>query len=402
MRLAAGPDAPRSPGNPGLERRVSDSIHELDLFSEADTVAHVVWVERTGAPGGSRPPRQKYWYQAWRRSTGHWTEPIPIAVDERWDRGVQVTAENGELHAFIGRRLRHFVSDNRGGEWRELAPLTADSLGIVGAFDVVPVARGLVAAYLGRERLRDLSRRTGVWSVMISGESTGTPVRIAAKPRTSNVAPCASLVRHGSDLELIYALYEREGGSPPTKFFHTSSTDEGRTWSFPDEITRNVEGGGLKGLIEHYRTVKLGKTLMIYYSGGYLRAIERGTGGRGEPRVIGGTRHPTDRVTSAGTGGHHRLVWIDDRYKREDWWRFEYPYWANNDVFSITVSPSDPYGSRSKLIRLTREMSYTTALGSAPWRDSVMVVWAGRKKVGRSATSYNEPPTLFWTTLSAK
>jgi hypothetical protein len=403
--LACVPSASKTRGPwilPGSNAAIEEEIPRVSLCTEGDSVAHVIWVEAEARSTGIGLHR--VWYQVWRRSEKGWSKPVLMVTQQGyWPRHVKIAVERSEVHALIGEKLRHFVATGDGQEWRELPSLVAESQ-LLRAFDVIPKSGGLVVAYLAREHMSDRSFRSGVWATRVCGEVVPTPALIATGPSDSDIAPCASLVGRGDSLNLFYGIYEPTSAGPPTKLFHTRTTDGGESWSTPDEVTRYAQGGALRGYVQTFEGVEVQHKLLLFYNSWELRAIEQKPDGTwSTPVTVGKSRVRTEGAVAAEKSGRGRLIWVDERHRRKDWYRFDYPYWANNDLFSMPLSGFTELAlgrSQSKAGRLTEGLSYTAAVSCASWGDSVIVVWSGRTKVGRSLTSYGEPPVLFWAVLT--
>jgi hypothetical protein len=110
----------------------------------------------------------------------------------------------------------------------------------------------------------------------------------------------------------------------------------------------------------------------------------------------------TSSATAAVNGLSARLFWIDTRYRKSDRtaapplggvpWSDD-PDWANNDIFSGPVH--DPGNE----IRLTKAMSFARVVRAQPYGQGFVVVWSGRRTVGKDVGAAGEGPALFFTTV---
>jgi len=124
---------------------------------------------------------------------------------------------------------------------------------------------------------------------------------------------------------------------------------------------------------------------------------------------IGRIRIPTTRpprsVRHRCTGG--RVVWADPRYRRSDvtplkpfggWPWSDRPQWSNNDLFYLSFAPTRP-GGRPRPLRLTPDLSQVTTAVVRPVPKGFVVMWAGRSRVGKDATSAQQPAAVFMEVL---
>jgi hypothetical protein len=100
------------------------------------------------------------------------------------------------------------------------------------------------------------------------------------------------------------------------------------------------------------------------------------------------TREPTTTfdVDSAAFGTP--MAWIDYRWQR---WTDSYP-WANNDLYLGLLMD---WRMQIAPIRMTGDSAFVSSLRLHAYRDTVVILWSGRSKVGRTVMGAGCPPQLF-------
>ena len=119
------------------------------------------------------------------------------------------------------------------------------------------------------------------------------------------------------------------------------------------------------------------------------------------------TDYTASTISAASMHGEGRVVWADPRYRRSDvtplkpfggWPWSDRPQWSNNDLFYLSFAPTRP-GGRPRPLRLTPDLSQVTTAVVRPVPKGFVVMWAGRSRVGKDATSAQQPPAVFMEVL---
>jgi hypothetical protein len=308
-------------------------------------------------------------------------------------------------------------------------------------FDAIAAGDDFVVAWVSTERSRTQEGNIDERLVLRcargsdSNPSATAPLHVVEGAPPEQPAPC--LARFGGRLHLAWAVNELSsqastaGGREATTFtsraeilyFH--SLDGGSTWAGPRSVLAAAQSGSTSGpsrfsQIADLKLLALSNGVHLFFNCFGLHQAHSSDGlSWGPPRAlaphkasISGT-HQSFSVSVVESSGRGRLFWVDERFQASDrtltnplggfpW--SDAPQWANNDVFSLRLSPllHDAGGSGlPKLERLTQPLSYARKVVGCMDREGIVVAWAGRARVGKEEESAEENPQIFVTLLDS-
>jgi len=391
-RLPAGPDADPIPG---ITLPVYHSIDEVDLCVAGDSLTCVAWVETVRDSTSPFVKSLRVFFQ--RRTTGAgWTIPVLVAEEKGSSRlPVRIISNEGSIHVFFGKHLRHFISTDSGRSWRELDAVCSGTQLIASGCDVAARGDELFLAYLARERASDGAIQLGVWICAVSGEGLGARTLVARFDATYSAGPCPSLCIQDSAATLLFAV-RSSTASQKAKVFCSRTNGSIRLWLPPREVSQ------VRGQAPSIAYARSQRKEFAFYNAWGLYGVERQVGGDwSAPVLLNSAQHDyrTESVSVACGKEYCRLVWIDSRFTRRDV-AGEYPEWANNDVLTGVLADAASGMVPLKATRLTSDLAMATRVVARASPSAVCVVWAGRAKVGKFLDSFHSRPALFFTVMS--
>lgn len=413
---------------PGLGLSPQDDIDSTDLAVAPSNDLHVVW--RAVVKKEGTTPAYPVWYRRGERGGQVWGSPVEVAASGEPPR-IALTAD--AVHVLFGPRLRHFVAPVAGAgrvPFRELVPLVPAGRGRALAFDLLSTGGGLVVAYL----LEVPSQGAAAGGLELHLAGDGLPDRVVARfPASVLRQPEPRLAAFGGRLHLLCAVNREERNeivssgrkveelAPAGEIFYLGSGDGGATWTPPVEITSGgrsrpsaVQAAGI--------LTRRGGLIAVYSAFGLW--VSRSPDGRAWSAPAAVARYETslargstesDAVVAAPGLEGGVLAWIDARFQKSDrrWWNplgglpwsDDNPLWANNDVFSLNLPEVEATlaGRPVTPHRLTPPLSSAHSLRAATDPEGrAVLLWAGRRKVGKRPDTFHEPPTLFYLTLPTR
>jgi hypothetical protein len=331
------------------------------------------------------------------------------------------------VHVLFGSKLRHFVTGTSQAAFRELAPLVSAGRGRALAFDVLSAGGGLVVAYL--LEIPAQGSTAGALELHVAG-GAGLPDRTVARfPASVLRQPSPRLVVGGGRLHLLCAVNQEERRTtlsngrkveemaPVGAIFYLGSGDGGETWTQPVEV---AGGRSRPPVVQAVELMARPGSLIAVYSAFGLWAA-RSPDGRAwsapvamAPYATSLARGSTESGAVAAAPGPDGsvLAWIDARFQKSDrrWWNplggvpwsDDNPLWANNDIFVLRLPEVEAAlaGRPVAPHRLTSPLSSARSLraGAAP-EGRAILLWAGRRRVGKQPDTFHEPPVLLYVRL---
>jgi hypothetical protein len=109
--------------------------------------------------------------------------------------------------------------------------------------------------------------------------------------------------------------------------------------------------------------------------------------------------------------GKIHLAWIDQRHRKREWWSYvpghqmvtwdADPEWANNDLYYTSFNSVDLWQEPRRLtppLSYVREHQYAVAMATGS--DSILILWSGKRKVGKTVDQSNLQEEVFFTALN--
>jgi hypothetical protein len=423
---------------PAVELDIAGEIPAIDFAIDDKEALHVVW--RAVLSDGNRPSlgSDKIFYVRGDRGGATWSQPILVGDNRLSDDCLRILIGHDRLHILFGRKLRHFVSNDDGRSWRELAPLIPNEESRADRFDASVIGDSLIVTYLFHPRpAYEVDKRTAkddqkLYVVRRSPAETSVPALIASFPASPVSPPPPRIVTDGERLHLMCGINaERRKGMAfgiAGNLFYLRSDDGGVTWSLPVETSADARKGATssgRGYIQTLGSIELLPTperlyafyhdtllFLTYTTDGknWSPAFEIGDKGR---RGALATYH-SDSASVAAVGHQGRLAWIDTRFRKTDRERnllggipwSDDPDWKNNDILSLPVSdilalPTSGTHAKAQSApaRLTEPLSYANAVRVRASKTRLFVLWSGRSKAGKQLDTFGQKPRLFYTTL---
>lgn len=408
---------------PGTAIGGESFANQLDLAARGDTL-HVLW-HVTFISRSAEPARLLYIRSA--DGGRHWDGRVVVGKQ----RG-RIFAGATRLHILEGDRLEHSVSVDGGRSWTRLAALPSGPYGARGR-DGLCLGDTLLVAYLaprgdavddwqvtkppGAPRRRSyLDLHVVRWdpSGLVSDQVVaGFPVNWW-DPRTF-----VSIVRDGDRLDVFGGIDDWEEVPESTaygmvkthasrgKLIRCRSEDRGAHWETPQEL---LAGEGRASGPDDVVAVLHDSRLLVGYSGS--RLLGPRTPAERESRIRLARfapdypEHGSRTLDIVASGKDAVAVWITGRLAGWSWAGFaENPgdalmigtWWRQTDVFATRISDRGDLRAIADASgrRLTWSRAYASSLRAAILGRTLVCVWAGRSKVGRSHFAYGAPAELF-------
>jgi hypothetical protein len=410
---------------PGLGLDRPDDIDSTDLAVAPSGDLHVVW--RAVVKKESATPAHPVLYLRGERGGQAWGRPVEVDPTGDPPR-IALTAD--AVHVLFGPRLRHFVAPVAGegrAAFQELAPLVPANRGRALAFDVLGAEGGLLIAYL----LEVPAQGAAAGALELHTAGGGLPDRVVARfPASVLRQPSPRLVAGGGRLRLLCAVNSEERRTavsngrnveelaPAGRVFYLDSGDGGATWTPPVEVTPG--GRSRPAVVQAVELMARPGEIVAVYSAFGLRAARSADGRTWSapvvvaPYEISLSRGSTESGAVAAAPGPEGgvLAWIDARFQNSDrrWWNplggvpwsDDNPLWANNDVFALRLPEVEAAlaGRPVTPRRLTSPLSSAHSLraGAGP-EGRAILLWAGRRRVGKHPDTFHEPPVLSYVRL---
>lgn len=429
--LGVGCDASAAPGLraptprelPGVDVDVSARIPALDVVTDDRGSWHVAWTVSTSG-GATRL------YYARGDSSGHtWTSPRLLADGLTGEHTVRILRTSGGLHILFDKSLRHLSSRDSGATWQEEDPLIAQERIHDELSDAAVIHDRIVAAYLTHPRVPYDTRQRkpdtdqALYVVSWSEHGRTAPLLVAGFPGSIFEPLAPRLVADSSRLHLLLAIHaERQRGpSVQGKLYYLRSDDAGGHWSDPVDIRAAAPPSADEHDVQSMQGIdmivdrRVGGIQVVYNETNvyatqsadatHWSAPERLNPSR--PRGPGATYH-SQSVAAAVTASGGRVAWIDTDRRGSDrsWlnplggfpWSDD-PDWSNSDVLLLPLAVASPSRSIPAPRRLTPDQAYAQVVRVRSTGDSLLVVWSGRRKVGKRLDSFREKPRIFYVTL---
>lgn len=395
--VAETPGAPPVSQIPDLGLGPRDDVDAADLAVSPQGEIHVVWRAVVRKEGGATPE-----YPVLYARGEPWGRPIEV---DRLGEPPRIVLASGVVHVLFGPRLRHFVGDGR--SFRELAPWVPPGRVRALSFDVLALGEHLLVAYLLEAVSGDLELHVA--------RAGGLDRTVARFPASFLSQPEPRLVAEGNRLHLLCAVNLPEGSEPKAdepfaRVLHLSSPDGGATWTEPVEAARGHVAQAVALIARE------GALHAVYSAFGLWST--RSADGRSwsapvavAPYSTTAARGSTESgsvVASPGPDGGF-VAWIDARFRKSDrrWWNptggipwsDDNPFWANNDIFALSLDGIDKAAGRPvPPRRLTPPLSFARSLRAAVIDGRTVLLWAGRLEVGKDPEASGRPPALFYAT----
>jgi hypothetical protein len=423
---------------PRVELDVAGDIPAIDFAVDEKESLHVVWRGVFSNSEGAPLNSDKILYVRGDGGGATWSQPITVGDNTLSDNIVRVLMGRDLLHILFGRKLRHFVSSDGGGSWRELAPLIPNQESRADVFDAVVVDDSLIVTYLFHPRAAyDVDKRAPkddqkLYVARWRPAETSAPTLIDTFPASLDGPPPPRMVADGNRIHLMCGMNaERRNGVAvgiEGKLFYLRSDDGGITWSSPVEASVGARKGATSsgsGDIQTLGSIELlpaqGR-LYAFYHDTLLFMTHTTDGTNWSPAVEIGYKGRTgslatyhsDSASVAAVGNQGRLAWIDTRFRKTDRgpnllggvpWSDE-PDWRNNDILTIPVSDflalstsGAQVKARSAPERVTEQLSYANTVRVRASKTRLFLLWSGRSKVGKQMDTFGRKPRLFYTTL---
>jgi hypothetical protein len=414
---------------PGSEADVAGDIPALDALVDAQGSRHLAWV--ASAPGRAT----QVFYARWDAGAQMWTAPQRIADTLTGQDGVRILQTSEGLHVIFDKKLRRLVSRDNGITWHEQEPFVTQKQIYTDFFDAVTVADQIVAVYLTQPRVAYEAReRKGnsdqeLYSVRSPVEGRPASALVTRFPGSMFPPLMPKLVFDSRRLHLLCAIQaERHSGpSIEGKLYYLRSDDAGASWSEPVDMLAAGIGASASGHgdlqsiqgIEMIADRRVGG-IKVFYNETNVYATESVDGREWSPpvqinrgaRMGPGASYRSKSIGAAIADSGGRIVWIDTRHRKSDrrWlnplggfpWSDD-PDWSNNDIMMLPLKAvgAGPPATRSIATaeRLTPDKSFASVVRVRASADSLLVVWSGRRKVGKRLDTYGEKPRLFYATV---
>lgn len=416
---------------------ILDAIEASDFLVAPDATLHVVWRAQTKAPEGPREMTDRLYYRAGAELGARWGRLTEL--DAVRGGAVRIVEHAGTLHVIAGPALRHFVSSDQGASWRELTPLLSDVMTPSVAFETLATAHGLFVATLSRSPRRGQVRHADA-ETRLDLLEWRAPGRIAPRltlslPASLSDPPAPSLVVLGQRAALAVAINGalRETVQTPqgpveqvqarAQIHYLESSDEGATWSVPAMVLPPPISQARAGpsRIDALAISVTGPERLLLFSGYGIFAMRSADGRRWSTpsaladyatRFSEGTAESGPLALAPGPRDGQALAWIDARFRKSDrrWWNplggfpwsDDSPYWRNNDVFIARLPNAGTAGAGDALQprRITRAPAYARTLALQALPNRLILLWAGRPRVGRTLDSFGASPALYYTVIN--
>jgi hypothetical protein len=413
---------------PGSEADLTGAIPALDVLVGVRGSWHLVWVVSTPGQAG------RLFYARGEGGGQVWTSPRPIADHVMGRDAVRILQTDAGLHVLFDKTLRHLLSRDAGITWQEQEPFVGQRRVSTDFFDAVTVGDQIVAIYLTHPRVAfDPRERTGnadqvVYAARWSVRTGAASAPIASFPASLFPPLAPRLVADSQRLHLLCAIQAERRGGPSVhgKLYYLRSDDAGVGWSEPVDVLAAGTGAPTHGQsdpqaiqgIEIIVDRHIGG-IMVLYADAHVYVTESPDGRRWSPPVRvsrrrrrgPGATYGSRSVGAATADSGGRIVWIDTSHRRSDrsWlnplggfpWSDD-PDWSNNDIMMLPLGAVRARVSAARSIptpeRLTPDQSFVRVVRVRASADSWLVVWSGRRKVGRRLDTYGERPRLFFAT----
>jgi hypothetical protein len=386
-------------------------IFSLDLGCRGDTL-HVIW------NNGAQPQSQLLHIRSDDRGR-RWTRPTVIA-DGTWAR---LCVGPGRLHVLEGYRLRHFLSEDGGNSWTYQGELAPSEYGARGC-DAVCLEDTLTVAYMAPEEEQQqgqnaMTLHLARWtpSSQVSDRVIGTVSVFAWDPLT-----VVSLARENNDLHLACGIDDFEEVSEMTqsgqttlhssrgKLLYWHSEDGGLDWSGPTEVLSADPSDRYAGGPGAVAAAAREGQVLVAYSGSLVASPTSSSSRRSKivpvrirteygeffNRTLDMSRAQDKIVVASISGRLAGWSWPAFLQNPEDALMIG-DHWRQTDIFVSGIAEDDSLGrlGASGGLRLTWPLAYATCVRVCLVEDTLVCVWSGRAKVGRSLFAYGAPPELF-------
>lgn len=409
---------------PDLGLGPTDDIDAVDFQVDRNGVLHVAWRAVIKKPASSGAT-YKVLYA--RGEGGGTTWSPPVEIESRLGKPPRIVLTPGRIHIVQENDLRHFVSEDDGRTWKELASHLQVGGGKAVGLDVLSLGEALLLTYLVRPAgsgNAGLNLHVAHWSPTADKWSS----RITTFPGSNFQQPAPRLASEGARLHLLCGLNAENrrtvtsGGTSAEEFvvsgrlLYLRSEDGGATWSTPVEV---VPGETAPAEIKTLQSVELlpfqGRIHALFSAFGLY--MSHSDDGRRwsvpvpvapyEVSISEGT-HESGSVSAAAAAGRGYVAWIDARYRRSDrrWWNplggvpwsDESPFRTNNDVFLLPWAElealSGPRPGRAD--RLTPPDTFVRSLRvRVGGPDRLFLLWAGRRAIKKPNASSDRPEIAF-------
>lgn len=423
---------------PGVELDVAAEIPALDFGVDNKESLHIICAETFSSNERPSLNSNKIVYTRGDAGGATWAPPISLTNNGVADNGLRILIGPDLLHVLFGKKLRHFVSGDRGQSWRELAPLLPNDETRADVFDAAIDDESLVVSYLIHPQPDyDVNKRSPkdkqkLYVVRWTPAGVTPPSLITTFLWSIFSPPAPRLVAEGNRLHLMCGLNtERREGSTvgvSGKLFYLRSEDKGITWSAPVDASLGASKGktsSRKADLQSLSGIELlpmKEGLYAFYRETLLFMTRSPDGSSWSPAVeisperqsiVSANRSPDSVSTVACDRG--RLVWIDALFRKTDrrWWNplggvpwsDDDPDWVNNDILTLPLSDLAESADKARVkldrgvARLTEPLSYARVVRARASGSRFFVLWSGRRKVGKRLDTFGQRPELFYTVL---
>lgn len=424
---------------PNVDLGREDNIRAVDVAISDPGTLHVVWNVVLHGPEGTLPSYRTYYSRGDEWGTW-WTAPVEV---DSTIGSPRLLVDRDRIHVITGSRLRHLVKSYGDGKmWKDEGELLPAGYRRAAGFDAAIVDGTLmVVCFVRPDPPYDRAERTPkhrqqllIIRPPLLAKSKATS-RVLAEFGASLSDPAyPRLLAVGRRLDLVVAVNldewwsEAQDGAAAVfereRVFYMGSSDGGVTWSQALELetgaTADASPVSGRRPIEEVDLIRTPTGLHIFLTGLGIFVI-RSSDGRRWSAPLAINLYPTSlsmgearstSVSVAGSGGNERVAWIDHRFRRSDrraWnplagfpWSDDDPFWANNDVFTLKLSEVDAFIDTKSMVipvRLTPPLSYARVVRVRSAAGRSVILWSGRREVGKDECSADAPPEIFFISI---
>jgi hypothetical protein len=312
-------------------------------------------------------------------------------------------------------------STDGGKSWNETVASISDSNilnGNIGRYHIVLNSGVLYTVY--SDYVRHGQSATYFTKSTDLGKSWKEPVPLAPYIKATESQDPISIDVSGKNVHAVVQLIERKPGLSISKVYTAYSDDLGDNW-YP---TKNLDISSWEAETDasvptnDFRIVSQEERLVLFfqkqYYWFYMISTDNGDTWSKPKMVTGGPALQYSLYKNPS--GAVDIIWIDQRNQNRDWWGYiplsgvltlgADPYWDNNDLYHATFKKD----GLKNIERLTLQSSFvepylstgvnTIACGNVGNR--LVVLWAGKKIIGKSSIDSPEPYKIFYKILNQK
>jgi hypothetical protein len=413
---------------PHVDLRPDDIIVSADLALGDGQTMHVVW-NAAVQKDPSMMPRNTSYYVRSKDGGNNWT--TPIVIDNSFG-APRIVASGNHLHIVAGPWLNHFTSNDGGKSWSDLGPLMPKTvkgnvscdLAMIDASSCAIVC--LVQPRTPYDRIkRSSEHRQRLLFGYIAEHSKSEFSTIATFPASVSPPPPPRLLLVDGVLHVLAGVNEDQwqqfSGSvnvPALKVvgrMYTLRSDDGQIWSNPVDL---LKSDGHLEPIEAVEGLAIEGQLYAFFSANGVLAARSMNGktwtqarqvSSYRTMISPGGAYSSLLSAAVNPSGKGLIAWIDERYRRSTsrWWNplggipwsDDTQLLRNNDIFILELSQVDSLldrGVQPFPVRVTSSMDFTRLVRFQWQGDQFVLLWVGRREVGKQLDSRGFPPEIFY------